>query len=160
MRNGFTLIEVLIYSALLAIFIGAAFAFISSILGTTDTLLEKNEVISNREFVERKIKWIFSGASEVLEPEPMSSSSKLKLNGSLANIYPAILSLEGNKLMLSVGGGASTTITNNRVRVTEFRVEHYSNNQSTSTIKLTFALESSIFDYLKTSTTIFYVIPQ
>jgi type II secretory pathway pseudopilin PulG len=157
-QKGFTLIEVLIYSALLALFIGAVLAFISSILGTTDTLLEKNEVMANRELVERKLNWIFSGASSVLEPVVASSSLRLKLNGSSTAVYPATVELSDGKLTLAIDGEAPIPITNNRVRVTQFTAEHYSSAQAASTVKLTFIVQSAIFNYIQSTSTLIYVV--
>jgi len=159
-NGGFTLMEVLIYSALLGLFIGAAFVFISSILGSTDTLLEKNELIANQELIEGKMNWLFGGATKVLAPAPASSSSQLRLTGSSTTIYPATIALSNNNLMLSLNGGATTSITSNRVRVLQFLSEHFSNNQSTSTIKLTMTLQSSVFNQLVSTTTLTYVLPQ
>lgn len=158
--RGFTLFEVLIYSAILAIFIGAAISFISSVLGMSDALLEKNEVLANQEFVERKLNWVLGSASAVAFPPANSSGTGLYVNGNVPAVYPAVFSLSGNQLTLSNGGGAAAAITSGRVKVSAFEVEHYSNSQSTSTIKVRFSLESVVFPHLKSSSSLFYVIAQ
>jgi type II secretory pathway pseudopilin PulG len=160
--SGFTLIEVLIYSALLAIFIGAAMTFVSSILGSTDAILERNEIIGNQEFIERKIRWLVLNATQATLPLPNSSSSELQLNIASSTLSPAFFSLATSsaKLQLKLGSGSTLPITNGRVRVANFWVEHFSNNQSTSTLKISLDIESALFSDVKSSSTFFYVIPQ
>ncbi|MEK7576335.1 MAG: type II secretion system protein [Patescibacteria group bacterium] len=157
-ESGFTLIEVLIYSAVLAIFMGAAFVLVSSILGSADAFLEKNELLANQEFVERKLIWALAGASGVLSPPPNSSSTGLTITGSSTLIYPAVFSLDNNQLTLSVAEGAPELIANNRVRVNEFKIEHFSSNQYDSAIKISLVLQSVVFSYLQSSSTLFHVV--
>lgn len=159
-KRGFTLIEVLIYSALLAIFLGATFAFISSILGTTDTLLERNELIASQEFVERKLAWLIAGAINTVVPSMNSSSSRLQINVVSSTLNPSVFTFASTtgEIILKTGSSASTSITNNRVNVTKFWVENFSNNQSTSTLKISLSLMSNIYPNLVSMSTFFYVL--
>ncbi|MEK7464749.1 MAG: prepilin-type N-terminal cleavage/methylation domain-containing protein [Patescibacteria group bacterium] len=161
-RDGFTIIEVLIYSALLAIFLGATFAFISSILGTTDTLLERNELIANQEFVEQKLSWIVAGATNVVAPIANSSSSRLQISVVSSTLNPSIFTFASatGEIILKTGSMASASITNNRVKVKNFWIQNFSNNQSTSTLKISLSLESSIYPNLVSTSTFFYALSQ
>ena len=144
-RAGFTLIEVLLYSALLAIFLGGAFTFIISTISTTETLSELNELAANRELVERKLEWLIGQAQAVTTPAAGATSSVLTVSGSQAGLYPAQFSLSGPILTLSLAGGAAAAVTNERVRATTFIAEHISNAQSSSTVRITLDLQSMIY---------------
>ena len=157
-QSGFTLIEVLIYSVLLAVFLGAAFSFVASILGSTDTLLEKNEILANQEMVERKIAWVLSRSAGISTPLINSSSTSLSVLGSVAGVYPAIFSTSTNNIRLSLAGGVAVPITNNRVKVNKFLIERFSVNKASSSLRVSLDISSAIFNYLRVTTTIFYVI--
>lgn len=159
-NDGFTLIETLIYSVILAIFIGAAFSFIASILGTTDTLLERNEVLANQDFAERKIYWILGQSAGIAVPGPNSSGTILAVQGSDTAIYPASLTLSNNQIMLALPGKPATALTNNRVQANLFFVQTFNNSQTSSTLAVTFGLNDAAFSNIQSSTTIFYVFPQ
>lgn len=158
-RSGFTLIEVLIYSVILAIFIGAALSFIASILGSTDTLLERNEVLANQEFVESKIYWILGQASSVSSPAANASGTVLTAEGTNPAVYPASFNFYDNQITLALAGQPAVTLTNNRVKAGQFLVQRFSNIQTSSTVSVTFGLSDVTFPYIQSSTTIFYVFP-
>lgn len=160
-RRGFTLVEVMIYSAILALFIGASFAFVSAILGNTDNLLERNEVVVNQTFLERKIGWLVGRATEISAPPPNSSSTAtISFEGNDASVYPATFSFLDNEIGLSLGGGASTPVTNDRVKVLGFSADHYSNAQSTSTLKISVTFQNRIYPNIVITSTLSYALPQ
>ncbi|MDI6820813.1 MAG: prepilin-type N-terminal cleavage/methylation domain-containing protein [Patescibacteria group bacterium] len=157
-KNGLTLIEVLIYSALLAIFLIGSFLFINSILSVDKASEEQNEALANQDFVEAKLNWLLGQTTNINTPPANASSTELKLDGSTIGIFPAVFSLANNAINLSLNNGSVIPVTNDRVKVTTFAIEHFSNNQSFSSIRITLALESNISPNIKTSSTIFYVI--
>ena len=159
-RSGFTLIEILIYSVILAIFIGAAFSFIASVLGTTDTLLERNEVLANQDFAERKIYWILGQATGILAPGPNSSGTVLTVGGNDPAIYPVNLTLVSGQITLALPGKEAAALTNNRGRADQFLVQTFSNSQTSSTLAVTLGFSDTLFTHIRSSTTIFYVFPQ
>ena len=141
--SGFTLIEVLIYSTLLAVLFGFTFLSINNMIASNNRLLSKNEVASNVEFVSRKLEWIFLQAGSVSVPAPNSSSTiELTVVTNSTSTNPAVFSVSGANLFLSTAGASSTPIINDKVFLTSFTVEHVSNSQTTSTIKITMTLES------------------
>lgn len=160
MRNGFTLIEVLIYSLILAMFLGAAFAFIASVFGTTDTLLEQNEVIVNQEFIERKINRFAPYATAIVTPGPNSSSTaELRLDVSNAAFNPVVFSLNGGVITLSTAGGTAVPLTNNRVSITYFLAEHFATSSAPSVLRLYLEMKSNIYSHIVSTTTLNYVLP-
>jgi len=159
-RSGFTMVEILIYSAILAIFLGAVFSFIASILGTTDNLLERNELLANTEFVESKIGWLTSLATGVTTPAPNSSGTALKMNLSDLTLDPALFSLTSSTINLSFASGTPAALTNDRVRVTTFEVKHLAASSSPPQLKISLALQSAIYPNIVATTTLFYVLPK
>jgi len=142
-NSGFTLIEVLIYSTLLAVLFGFTFLSINNMIASNNRLLSKNEVASNVEFVDRKLEWIFLQAKSVSVPVPNSSSTiELTVVTNSTSTNPAVFSVSGANLFLSTAGVSSTSIINDKVFLNSFLVEHVSNVQATSTIKITMTLES------------------
>jgi prepilin-type N-terminal cleavage/methylation domain-containing protein len=157
---GFTLLEVLIYSLILSIFMGAAFAFMGSILGATDTLLERNEVIVNQEFIERKLNRFAPFATAIVTPGANSSSTEeLRLNVSNAALNPVIFSLNEGAINLSVGGEPSVPLTNNRVNISSFLAEHFDNSSSPPILRVYFEVKSNIYQHIVSTTTLNYVLP-
>lgn len=158
-NGGFTLIEILLYSVILAVFLGATFAFLGSILGSTDTLLEQNEVLANQEFVERKLDWLVSYATAVTAPATNTSSTvSFTITTASSSLNPAVFSKNGNELWLSLAGGVSTTLTGSRVKLTDFIAEKIVATSSSPILKIYFALESTIYKKIIATTSQSYVI--
>ncbi len=157
-RRGFTLMEVLIYTALLATFLAGSFAFVMSSLQTTDIAYKRNEVLANQEFVERKLKWILGQATRITTPGANASSTQLRAEGGATSTFPAHFRLEGGAITLSIASSATVALTNNRVSVNQFVVNHYSNAQSTSTARVLITIQSLVTPKIKASSTIFHVL--
>lgn len=159
-NDGFTIVEILIYSAILAIFLGAVFSFIASILGTTDELLERNELLANAEFVEGKIGWLTGLATGITSPAPNATGTALTMTLGDAGLNPAIFSLNETVLDLSLSNATSLPITNGRINVTDFNVEHISVSSSPAQLKIYLSLQSNIYQNIVATTTLFYVLPR
>ncbi len=158
--GGFTLLEVLIYSLILAIFLGAALAFIATIFSSTDVLLERNEVIVNQEFIERKISRFAPFATAIIIPAANSSSTQqLRLTVVNPTLNPVFFSYGDQKLTLSTGGGAAVPLVNNRVRVSQFLVEHLATTSAPAILKIQLELKDNIYPHLVSTTTLSYVLP-
>jgi len=159
-ERGATLIEVLIYSALLAIFIGATLAFVASIIGSTDTLLERNEIVAAMEFMEHKLAWLAFQATGVADPAPGSSGSTLILTGADALRFPATFTIATSTVTLAFPGVTATPLANDRVTVRTFLVERYSTPQVMHALKVTITVESALYPHLVTSSTSYYAIAE
>lgn len=142
--NGFTLIEVLLYSAILGAFLSFAFVAVNSMVLTSRALEEKNELLANQEFVERKLESVFSEAKSVLVPLPNSSSTtELRLTTHTTSTNPAVFTVSGNTLFLSRASGTPVALTNSRVNVVGFLAEHVSNSQASSSVSVSVTLEDA-----------------
>lgn len=155
--SGFSLIETLIYSALLALFLGVVVAFLTTIVGTADKLLERGEVYTSRDFIGQKINYIATQATDVSIPVASSTGSSVTFIGTDSSTYPATFSLSGNAMTLSIAGGLALPLTNTRIRATEFNVSHFTSAQATSSISISITLESALYGQFVASTTLWHV---
>lgn len=155
-RQGFTLIEVIIYSGILAGFFAAILVFMSNILGSVDAVQERNEVIANQEFIERKLDWILHNANQIQIPAVGASSSELKVVLTDSSIADFIWS--GNILNLAAASLPAEPINSLRVNVIDF----YAVNTTSSPTQLsvTVAVQSAAYPNTISSSTYFYVLPK
>jgi Tfp pilus assembly protein PilE len=159
--EGFTLIEVLIYSGLLAVFLTIAAAAAHSTLTLAGLMNEREEILANQEFIERKLIWLASGANKVTVPPPnSSSSSELRLEGLNSSLNPAVFRLTDGALTLTTGSSTSAALTNSRVAVTNFKAEHWTNSASSSALKISLGLESVFQKKASSSFTFWVSVPQ
>ena len=156
--RGFTLIEMLIYSALVAIFTGSIFVFTNNILGSNDRIIARNEVFTNQEFINSKIAWLSGQATSVLAPSDSSATSTLTLY-STTNLFPAELTLQNQKINLILGSGTSTPITSSSVRVKQFSVQYFSTAGQLPNLRVLLEIESAPYSSIKSSSTFSYVLP-
>lgn len=157
-QSAFSLIEALIYSALLALFLGAVVGFLTTVIGTADKLLERGEVYANRDFLERKLDWLVGQASVVTTPAASSTAPTLTLSGPDASVYPATFALDSGAITLSLAGNPALPLTNKRVQVSQFDVTHFTTAQASSSISVFIALSSALYSQFDASTTLWYVI--
>jgi len=156
--RGFTLIEAIIYSALLALFLFSSILFASNILGANTRVTERNELLVNQEFLEKKLNYIVGQSNEITLPNVGDSGSVLTLTGANSDLFPATFSLSNNQVMLDLPGEANdASLTSNRVKVTEFSIIHIS---SLPAIRVTLALSSINLPAITLTNNFSYVISQ
>ena len=122
-NQGFTLLEVLLYSALLSVFLAAAFLVLHNVLLTNRELATRHELLSNHELVRTRIFWAASQAEEIEIPLPGETSfTELRFRtGEAAGTSPAAFTFSNGQVFLSLASGTPAALTNGRVRVTDFR---------------------------------------
>lgn len=140
--KGLTLIEVLIYMAILAVFVSGIFTLFNRALDSAELLRLKAETAANAEFVMRKIEWATSGAKTVNIPTANNFSSQLSIDKFASSSNPVIFALSGEKITLAKAGGAAINLTNDKVRITQFLTEHFSSVDNPSTLKITLTVEN------------------
>ncbi len=164
-RKGSTLIEILIYSLLLALFISAAFIFLGGVLSSSNTATERNEVVAGKEFIERKFAWVFGRSGGILSPALGYPAPSLWVSGDDANVYPASFTVSGEELYLSMrdtGGegllGEKFPLTNDRVKVIGFTAARFPSSQSAGFLRVNVTLQSAIYPTIVATSTRFYSI--
>lgn len=108
MQNGFTLVELILYIALVSIFISGAVLFAWDIIyGGVKSQTQRN-VIQNLRLVSKRISYEIRNASGVVS----LSSSDLCLSNTNATYNPTRIYLSGGKLRIGWGGGSCGATTN------------------------------------------------
>ena len=78
--KGFTLIEIIIYVALLSLTIGFILAGVYQILDSKTGVLARTSVEEEANFLMKKIKWAMTGVDAVNQPTAGATSTTLSVN--------------------------------------------------------------------------------
>lgn len=158
--KGFTLIEALTYSALLSMFLFASVLFTSNILSANTRTTERNELLVNQEFLERKLNWIVGQSNNITLPTSGSSGSTLTLTGANESLFPATFSLTNNQVLLSLPGEPNIPITNNRINVSNFSVVNIASQTPLPAIRINLILSSVNLPTASLTSNLSYVLSQ
>lgn len=153
-RNGLTLIEVLIYAAIVALVLQITVFFFFSTLTAADQITERNELVVTQEFIDQRLRWLLNQASSITTPEPDSSSTNLGLVGASSTIYPSYFSFASGSLFLYTPTTATSSLHSGRVSVADFVVWRF-----TDAIEINLKLRSNLLRSVESSTTVIYVLP-
>ncbi|HDH31348.1 MAG TPA: hypothetical protein ENH26_01080 [Candidatus Wolfebacteria bacterium] len=160
--KGLTLIEVIIYLAIMAIFISATFLLVNQSLENAERVRIKTETAANLELVMKKIEWAMNEAEIVNSPAVNASSTQFSINQFSSSFNPVVFALNGDKITLSKSGGSAVDLTNDSVQVNDFLVEHFStvDNPSTLRIRLSISGKSSgrLGQVASTTVQMFFVV--
>ena len=123
MKRGFTLIETLIYIAILAMVLSLAFAAVYQLLDSDYRSVLLRELNENQLFLTQKIAWVLQSNQSVNAPAVGSSGSSLSVNKIGYAYNPLVFSLSGGVVRLA-SGATTTPITNNYVIVNSLNFTH------------------------------------
>lgn len=121
--SGFTLIEVLLYSAIVAGMLSAVIFGVYQLLESHEKLTLQNEVVSSRQFVMGKLRWALHGAT-VNTPAVGATSATLSVNKQGYAYNPLIFSVIDGVLQLQ-SGATVTPLTSSAVLADAWVFEHY-----------------------------------
>lgn len=137
---GFTLIETLIYIALVSIIITAFVVFAISITGNRNTAYSTQEVQSNlRAAVSIMSQKIRSATGvNVSDSNLNSDPGRLSLQVASSTLNPTIITLseDNGAITIKEGGNATTTITTNDVSISNLIFRRYGGNSPRVNIKI------------------------
>ncbi|MBI2609981.1 type II secretion system protein [Candidatus Giovannonibacteria bacterium] len=150
LRRGFTLIETLIYIAILSVLIGSGMAGAFYIIDSS----EKNKSDINAEteahFLIRKIDWALEGADILNIPAPAANGPLLSVNKDNYASNPVVIDSGSGRARISKAGGAPIEITNTRVSIQNLKFEHLpSVGAKPPAIRATFQIGTKNFESLK-----------
>lgn len=139
--RGFTLIEFIIYLALVAAIVGVAAAFSWQVIEVNAKAQAQREVQQNGRFVMEKVSRIIESASGINSPVAGSGSSSFSLKMSDSTLDPTLVRLNSETIQLKRGNNDWIDLTNQRIRVTDFQVRNlsYENTPGILEIKLSLA---------------------
>lgn len=115
--TGLTLIETIIYSALIAMILGGSFGVVYQVLRGTDWLM--GEIVREQElsFIFGKINWSLVNIESIASPAQNSTSSVLILNKRDFAKNPIVFSFSSSSVYLKLGSDESLPLNNSRVLI-------------------------------------------
>ena len=128
--KGFTLIEVLIYTAILTVILTGVLATFYSIINTSDSLRNQIELVENSKFLEQKLRWALTGATQINTPGLGSTSDTLSIERPGAG-SPLVFDLSNGIVRMASGSGDPVPITNDFVIVSSLSFKNFSFSSDT-----------------------------
>lgn len=122
--KGATLIETLIYSALMALTIGAVVYAVTTIVITSDEL---NEFISAEEeanFIIKKMEWALTGYEAINSPASGSSAESISINKYGYASNPIVFDLNSGSIRIKKGAGDPVILNSSRVTINSLSFTH------------------------------------
>jgi len=157
--KGFTLIETIIYSALISIIIVFAVIVMYQIIDVDEKLTIKTNMEAEGEFIMQKINWALNGTDLINQPLAGATSGVLSVNqiGSAGN--PFVFDASGGNARLSRAGNLAVILNNERVIVDSLIFEHLAGSGATpAAIKTKISVHSANSSlYSQVLETIFYL---
>ncbi len=139
---GFTLVEMLVYTALFALMVSALVAFMSTLSQSrirNQAVLEVNDQAAQ---VMRVITQNVRNATSVSSPSIGTSGSSLSVNTVLPATTPTTFTVSGGTLYITQGSGGAVALTNNRVAVSNVLFSNLSRASTFGTVRVSFTLRS------------------
>lgn len=155
-RNGFTLIETLLYLVIVATILGiiAAFFFLMHSIEIKSEIV--NEVEYQGSYAMENILYSIRNSEGIVSPGTALSSGTLVLDAYDTNNDPTIIELENNKIKITEGGNPSNFLTSNLVAVSGLSFQNLSYSLTPGIIKVEFTVSyinnsgRNEYDYQKT----------
>ena len=125
MTKGFTLIEVLIYSALVMIILSFSLIVTYQFIEFNDRGKHLRELADNQKFLEQKIYWALQSVSAINSPAAGATSTALSVNKVGYGSNPIVINFSDGAARLSRGGGAYQPINNDLVLVQDLSFHQF-----------------------------------
>jgi len=157
--RGYTLIELLLYVALIGILLSAVTAF----FGVTADARLKNQTISEvneqgtyaLDYIAQAVR----NASVITLPAAASSGSQLTLTVPTSSLSPTVFSVANGVLQVKEGTGSAVALTNSNIQVTSFTVTNLTKSGTMGIAQIAITINRvngggrNEFDYQRTFTT-------
>jgi len=145
-QQGTTLIELILYIALIAIFLSAAVVFSWNIILSKEKANTQREVIQNSRLVTQRISYEIRNAHQILS----LLDTDICLESTNTTYNPTRIYQSSGVLMIGWGGGSTDCsnllntqqLTNTNITLTHLHFEDQSTNTSSNNIGFEFTLES------------------
>jgi type II secretory pathway component PulJ len=122
--KGFTLIEVLIYSALFAFILSMVLVSVYQIMQSSNSLDIKNVTEAEANFLLRKMGWALSSVSTINFPVAGSSSSTLSVSRINFSQNPIVFSSGNNNLTIKRGSEATAILNSQSISINSVSFLH------------------------------------
>lgn len=140
-QSGVTFIELLLYVAIVSIFLSTLIPFAWNVIGGGAKSMTQQEVYSQARYVSERIKYEIRNANAITSPGIGLSGGILNINTPTATI----IDLNAGKVRISTDGGTSyTNLNSNDTTVTNLIFKSYSSvDTKTKHVGFTFDMASS-----------------
>jgi len=139
-QTGYTLIELLLYVAMLGILLSAVTYFFGTAADARIKNQTVNEVNEQGTFLLQSITQTVRNASSITAPTIGTSGSSLTLTVPTGSLSPTVFSLSGTTMQIKEGTASAVPLTNSRVQVTSFTVTNLSRSGTKGIIRISFTL--------------------
>lgn len=158
MKHGFTLIEILIYCALIALLLtatlGIAYEFLQSSAATKSRVI----LAEQQQFLRQKIEWVVRGSSAINAPSVGSSASTLSVNKTNSAENPFVIDTVSGVVRLQTASQVALPITDPAVTVSGLTFTTYAFSATTkNTVRVRATLTTTQTSSPVSSSMDFYV---
>jgi len=122
--DGFTLIEVIIYTAIFASMIGFLAVSVFQLLDTQKSGQDRISVESETDFLIGKIDWALSGAQSINLPVANTTGTVLSINKINYSDNPIVFDIASGTARITKGASAPIQLTSGDVSINKFEVNH------------------------------------
>ena len=141
-KRGFTLIEMVIFTAIASIVITASAQIFIASLSTRTIIRGEQLILTDARFMEHVILSRAEMITSITEPAS-GSSSRFEFTTATPAESPVVFELVDNDVFMTVGTDSPVQLNNPAVQVTSFTIEHLAG--SPSSLALSFDLETETF---------------
>jgi len=158
-QAGYTLIELLLYVAMVGVLLGAITVFFSI---STDARIKNqsiNEVNDQGTFALDYAAQTVRNATSISSPAASTSGSQLTLAVPTSSLSPTVFSVVGGVLQVKEGTATAIALTNSKIQVTSFSVTNLTRSGTSGIVQINLTLNRinaasrNEYDYQRTFTT-------
>ena len=131
MKKGFTLIEVVIYAAMIAVLMTATMLIAYEFLQSSAATKSQVKLAEQQQFLRQKIEWIVHGASAINLPAVGSAGSSLSVNKTSPSENPFIIDLAGGIVRLQTAAHGPVPLTDVSITVSGLTFSTYAFSTTT-----------------------------
>lgn len=158
MSRGFSLIETIIYAALISIIMGMVLLVVFQIVESQDRSRAKTEVEEETNFLISKIKWALSGVDVINIPTSGASGSTLSVNKFNFSRNPVVIDIASGSLRIVSGTSMPAILNSGAVSVPNIIFQHIAQTSTTApAIKTTLSVQFNprgAYRFYETSSTV------
>ncbi len=126
MKKGFTLIEILIYLALVSLITTIAIASVYPLIDNYYRNQARLDIEGEVNFLMRKINWALMGAYLINQPTAGSTSTTLSINKEGFSQNPIAFDVNNGDFRISLAGAGPIVLNNVNVKIEKAEFEHIS----------------------------------
>lgn len=123
-KTGFTLIETIIYAALLSVIISLVIGAVYQIIEGSDKLQRNITTDAEAHFLMRKIEWALTGVSAINLPASGSIGASLSVDKVNYSQNPVVFDLDSGNVRIKKGTDESVILNSENVTVSDLQFQH------------------------------------